>query len=197
VSGFTDAFERAGSAVALAGPVSDERIQRFEEAYELEVPRTLRKFVATLGDVAATDHDIGLRLLGLSDDPKRRPTIASSLYLARTAGRFPADLVPVEILGEQQLACVRVDGSPDPPVGSPQPVPRPQWRAWPNPSQAKRPNSSARRPCRSPSRSTWTQRSLLCGTGTKQRSGRLGQTSTTRSQRAIRNLIGRTTGTTP
>jgi hypothetical protein len=116
VSGFTDAFERAGSAVALAGPVSEDRILRFEEAYELKLPRTLRKFVAALGDVAATDRDVGMRLLGLSDDPKRRPTIASSLYLARTAGLFPDDLVPVEILGEQQLACVRVDGSPDPPV---------------------------------------------------------------------------------
>ena len=116
MSGFTDAFERAGSAVVLAGPVGEERIQRFEDAYELMLPRTLRTFVATLGDVVAADHDIGLRLLGLSDDLERRPTIASSLYLARAAGRFPADLVPVEILGEQQLACVRVDGSPDPPV---------------------------------------------------------------------------------
>ncbi len=102
--------------VRIAGPVSDKRISRFEEAYSLTLPEQVRSFVSAYGDLTARDAAIGWRLLGLSDDLERRPTIASTLYLARTSGPFPAYLLPVEILAGNQLACVRLDGSPDPAV---------------------------------------------------------------------------------
>jgi hypothetical protein len=101
--------------VRSAVPPSAERIARFEDRYELRLPASYRAVVQQFGDVTAVD--VPYRLLGLSDDRTRRPTAASALAELRSSLiDFPEDLLPVELLPDSQVACLRLTGSDDPPV---------------------------------------------------------------------------------
>jgi hypothetical protein len=98
-----------------ATPPSAERIARFEERYEVRLPASYRVVVEQFGDVESVD--LHYRLLGLSDDQTRRPTMSGALAELRASLiDFPAELLPVELLPDNQVACLQLTGSDDPPV---------------------------------------------------------------------------------
>lgn len=98
-----------------AEPPSQERIARFESMYDLVLPAAYRRMIERLGDINALQ--VPYRLLGLSVDRLRKPTTASVLAELRASRlNFPNNLLPVEVLPQSQVACIKLDGSADPPV---------------------------------------------------------------------------------
>jgi hypothetical protein len=96
-------------------PPDLNRIERFEKNYVVKIPDSLRKTLETIGEIKAVG--MPYKLLGLTEEKARRPTMASILAEIRmTNYNFPADLLPVEVLPERQIACVVLNGRDDPPV---------------------------------------------------------------------------------
>jgi hypothetical protein len=99
-------------------PASPERLRFFADAYGLVLPEAWRRWCEERGWLA--QPAAGWELLGLRPAPSGMDSAAllagMRLSLRKVPGGFPADLVPVEWLPERQLACLRLDGSTDPPV---------------------------------------------------------------------------------
>jgi len=101
--------------IEKCAPPAKKRIQEFKEVYELELPESLLCVLECYGEVQAKDQPY--KLLGLTEERDRRPTIASILAEIRfTQPDFPSDLIPVEVLPERQVVCVECADSGDPVV---------------------------------------------------------------------------------
>ncbi|MDR1422568.1 MAG: SMI1/KNR4 family protein [Coriobacteriales bacterium] len=107
--------DAVGPMMKSSIPPSPERVARFESMYELKLPSSIRAMTEALGDTRGTRTKY--HLLGLSDDRAYQPTISSVLaYMRSNYPSLPKDLLPVESLPENQVACAVLDGSDNPPV---------------------------------------------------------------------------------
>jgi hypothetical protein len=106
------------SPVVAGAPAPGERIRAFADAYGLTLPAAWQHWCEEQGWLEQPDE--GWELLGLRPAPSGMDAAAmlAGMRLAnrKVPGGFPADLIPVERLPERQLACLKLDGSNDPPV---------------------------------------------------------------------------------